>query len=196
MDPTAPEMDGRFWFELFGRRATRRDFLRLGAGAAGVVALGGLPGCGAGRAFRAATHPFTLGVASGDPSPDGVVLWTRLDRMALEAAGAHHDVVEVRWELAEDEGLRRIVRTGSVDARPELGHSAHVELAGLGPGRDYFYRFLAGGEVSAVGRTRTAPEPDADNPRLDFAFLSCQHYEHGYYTALRHLAGERLDLVI
>lgn len=189
-------MNGNFWFELFERRGTRRDFLRLGAGAAGVVALGGLPGCGAGRAFRASTRPFSLGVASGDPTPDGVVLWTRLDAMALEASGVHRDPVEIRWELAEDEGLRRIVRTGTVDARPELGHSAHVELAGLRPGRDYFYRFLAGGDSSAVGRTRTAPAPGADNQRLDFAFLSCQHYEHGYYTALRHLAGERLDLVV
>lgn len=189
-------MHGPHWFDLFGRRASRRDFLRVGAGAAGLVALGALPGCGAGRRLRTDADPFALGVASGDPLPDGVVLWTRLDATALRNAGAHRELVEVAWELAEDEGFRRIVRTGEADARPELGHSVHVELDGLRPGREYFYRFLAGGEASPVGRTKTAPPPGAANGRFDFAFISCQHYEHGYYTALRHLAAERLDAVV
>lgn len=189
-------MHGPYWFDLFDRPVSRRDFLRAGAGAAALVATGALPGCAVGRTLRVRSDPFGLGVASGDPAPDGVVLWTRLDRPSLQEVGAHRDPVEVRWELAEDEGLRRVVRTGTTDARPELGHSVHVELEGLEPGRDYFYRFLAAGETSPAGRTRTAPSPDAANDRFDFAFLSCQHYEHGYYTALRHLAAERLDAVV
>jgi alkaline phosphatase D len=184
------------WFDLFHRRGTRRDFLRVGAGAAGLIALGGLPACGRGRSYRLADHPFTLGVASGDPTPDGVVLWSRLSAESLEGAGLSGELVEVRWEVAEDEAFSRIVGEGLADARPELGHSVHVEVAGLRPGRDYFYRMITGGEASPVGRTKTTPEPGAPIDRFDFAFLSCQHYEQGYYTALRHLCDEPLDLVV
>lgn len=189
-------MDGALWFELFGRRGSRRDFLRVGAGAVALVALGGLPGCTAGRRLRTVDRPFRLGVASGDPTAGGVVLWTRLDGGALEAQGAHLDPVAVRWELAADDAFRRVVRTGSTDARPELGHSIHVEVEGLDPGREYFYRFDVGGESSPVGRTKTAPASDTATGRFDFAFVSCQHYEHGYFTALRHLSDESLDAVV
>lgn len=142
------------------------------------------------------SDPFGLGVASGDPTPDGVVLWTRLEAPVLREAGAHTEPVEVRWELAEDHAFRSVLRSGTVDAVPELGHSVHVELEGLRPAREYFYRFAMGDAASPVGRTKTAPGPDADTDRFDFAFLSCQHYEHGYYTALRHLAAEPLDVVV
>lgn len=189
-------MQGRHWFDLFGRRGSRRDFLRVGASAAGLIAIGALPDCRAGRRLRMRSDPFTLGVASGDPTPDGVVLWSRLSRPSLEEAGAHLETVPVQWELSEDASFSRIVRTGDVDAIPELGHSVHVEVEGLRPAREYFYRFVAGGEASPAGRTMTAPAPDADNERFDFAFVSCQHYEQGYYTALRYLAEERLDLVV
>ncbi len=191
-----PDPTGRLWFELFQRRASRRDFLRAGAGAAALVALGGLPGCSAARRLRTADRPFRLGVASGDPTADGVVLWTRLDPVALEGQAAHLDPVAVRWEVAADAAFRRIVRSGSADARPELGHSVHVELDGLEPGREYFYRFDVGGDASPVGRTKTAPATDAPTQRFDFAFVSCQHYEHGYFTALRHLSEEPLDAVV
>ena len=184
------------WFDLFERRGTRRDFLRVGAGAAALVALGGLPACGRSRTSRLGTYPFSLGVASGDPAPDGVVLWTRLSAESLAAAGTPTDTVEVRWEVADDDRFARIVGSGSADARPELGHSVHVEVGGLRPGREYFYRLIAGGEASPVGRTKTAPAPGDPLARFDFAFLSCQHYEQGYYTALRHLSEEELDLVV
>jgi alkaline phosphatase D len=184
------------WFDLFERRASRRDFLRVGASAAGLVALGGLPGCGFGRSVRFAADPFSLGVASGDPGPDGVVLWARIGREALDSAGVQSEPVAVSWEISEDDAFSRIVRTGTADALPELGHSVHAEVGGLRPGRDYFYRFFAGDDVSPVGRTRTAPPLDAANDRFDFAFVSCQHYEQGYYTALRHLSEESLDLIV
>jgi alkaline phosphatase D len=184
------------WYDLFTRRGTRRDFLRVGAGAAGLVALGALPGCGLGRRVGFRSYPFTLGVASGDPTGSGVVLWTRLGRAAVDEAGVALEPVEVRWEIAEDDGFARVIRTGVADARPELGHSVHVEVEGLEPARDYYYRMIAGGEASPVARTKTAPAEDARNDRFDFAFASCQHYETGYYTALRHLSEEKLDLIV
>ncbi|MDH3270526.1 MAG: alkaline phosphatase D family protein [Gemmatimonadota bacterium] len=189
-------MDGRYWFELFTRRGSRRDFLRVGASAVGLVALGGQTGCATGRRVRVVSNPFTLGVASGDPTPDGIVLWSRLSSTALREIGAHVEPVEVRWELAEDDAFSRIVRAGDAAALPELGHSVHVEIDGLRPGREYFYRFFSGGEASPMGRAKTAPRLDARPDRFDFAFVSCQHYEHGYYTALRHLASESLDVVV
>ena len=184
------------WFDLFGRRATRRDFLRIGAGAAGMVALGALPGCGRGRPRRFLSQPFSLGVASGDPGSESVVLWTRLAEAALREIGSGNEPVDVRWEISEDDAFSRLVRSGVVEARPELGHSVHVEAEGLLPGRDYFYRMIAGGEVSPIGRTRTAQAPGSSVDRFDFAFLSCQHYEQGYFTALRHLSEESVDLVV
>ncbi len=148
------------------------------------------------RQPRFDTDPFTLGVASGDPAPDGVVLWTRLAPDPLRGGGLDPENIEVRWEVAEDEGMRRIVQKGSSTATPDLGHSVHVEVQRLDPGRWYWYRFHAGGATSPVGRTRTAPSAGAPVDRLRFAFASCQHYEDGYYTAYRHMANEDLDLVV
>ena len=184
------------WYDLFHLRGTRRDFLRLTGGVTGVVALGSLSACGRERSLALSANPFTLGVASGDPSPDGVVLWSRLARSALEAAGAADQAVGVDWEIAEDEGFTRIARSGSALATPQLGHSVHIELAGLEPGREYFYRLMAGGQVSPVARTKTAPALGAAVDRFRLAFASCQQYEHGLYTALRHLADEDVDLIV
>ncbi len=178
----------------------RRAF--LGA-AAGLGALAITP-----RALRApllvpragpqfASTPFTLGVASGDPLPGGVVLWTRLaSEPSAPGGGMAGDAVPVRWEVARDESFSAIVRRGTATARPDAAHSVHVDVRGLEPGHDYWYRFLAGGQDSPVGRTRTAPAATASNRSLRFAFASCQHYEQGYFTAHRHLADEDLDLVL
>lgn len=146
---------------------------------------------------RIADYPFRAGIASGEPLPDGVVLWTRLvtDPQALDT-GMQPAPVAVGWEIAEDEGLRRIVARGEALAVAEAGHSVHVEASGLKPDRDYWYRFSAGGHVSPVGRTRTAPAFDADVRRLRIAFGSCQKWESGYYAAHRALAAENPDLVL
>lgn len=142
--------------------------------------------------------PFTLGVAAGDPWPDGFVIWTRLAPEPLaEFGGMPRLAVEVSWEVAEDEAFQRIACRGVQLARPELGHSIHVELDGLAPSRTYFYRFfIAGGERSAVGRARTAPAIGSQVNRVRIASVGCQHYAHGYFTAFAHMAREpELDLV-
>lgn len=183
------------WWDLFHTRASRRDFLRLSAGVAGVVGLGTLPGCG-GRRLRFDDDPFTLGVASGDPASDGFVLWTRLGHSAVDRAGAVGERIAVAWEISDDDTFRSIVRSGSANASPDLGYSVHVEAEGLDAGRDYFYRFIAGDAASPVGRTRTAPPRTEETERIRFAFASCQHYEQGHYTALQHLAAEDVDFIV
>lgn len=141
-------------------------------------------------------NPFALGVASGSPGHDSVVLWTRLVHEALANAGN----VTVRWELAHDKSFKQIVLKGQAEAVPELAHSVHVEAAGLGSARSYFYRFMTAGAgndwVSTVGRTRTLPEPDAPLKRLRLAYASCQRFEHGYFTAWRHLVADKPDMVL
>ena len=144
--------------------------------------------------FRA--YPFSLGVASGDPLPAGVVLWTRLAPDPLRGGGMPPENVEVDWWVATDERMTNVVRRGTTVAEPDLAHSVHVEVNGLEPARWYWYQFRAGAEVSPIGRTRTTPLARAAVDRLSFAFASCQHYEHGYFTAFRHMAAEDLDLVI
>lgn len=182
------------WYDLFGRKGTRRDFMRVGRDAAALVALGALPAPAGERQFKFRSEPFTLGVASGDPMGGSVVLWTRLDAAVLAEADAAEERVAVEWEISADEDFRRIVKKGSSLALKELGHSVHAEVTGLPAGRPYWYRFNAGGQVSATGRTRTFDPALQDHFR--FAFVSCQNYEHGYFTAYRHLAGEDLDLVV
>jgi alkaline phosphatase D len=140
--------------------------------------------------------PFTLGVASGSPSADGMVLWTRLapQPLAPGGLGGLATATPVRWELAADEGFRRIVRRGTATADPRFAHSVHVELAGLPPGRPYWYRFTALGHRSLAGRTATLPAAAALPDRLKFVVASCSHYEVGWFGAYRHMAEERPDL--
>jgi alkaline phosphatase D len=144
-----------------------------------------------------AGYPFTLGIASGDPAPDGMVLWTRLAPQPRENGGGMPAIpVAVGWQVAEDEALTRVVRQGTAIASPDWGHSVHVEVAGLSPDRWYWYQFKCGGDVSPRGRTRTMPAAGAAAERLRFAFASCQKYEMGHYTAYEHMAREDLDLVV
>ena len=143
--------------------------------------------------------PFTLGVASGDPTPDGVVLWTRLapDPFAPDGAGGMGMApVTVEYEVAEDERFARVVRRGAAVATRELAHSVHPEVDGLAPDRWYYYRFRAGSAISPVGRTRTAPAYDSHPDRLRFVFASCQAWSDGYYTGYEHIAAEDIDLVV
>ena len=162
-----------------------------------TLALGGLFVPAFSRHARAADVPrFALGVASGCPRPQSLVLWTRLTGAGLPAQ------VEVQWELAHDEAFTEVAARGREGAVAAWAHSVHAEPAGLAPGRWYWYRFTALGQRSAVGRTRTAPAADAPaGPQpLRFAIASCQRWDHGHYAAWRHLAQEAredgLDLVL
>lgn len=172
---------------------SRRAFI---ACAAGVAAASVLPLRRVLAQHRFSADPFTLGVASGCPQPDAVVLWTRLALKPLIGGGMPPQPVAVAWEIAADEAFRNIVRHGTTAATPQFAHSVHVEVSGLEPGRWYWYRFHAGNAVSPAGRTRTAPATGAPVERMRFAFASCQHYEQGYFGAYRHMAAEDLDLVI
>jgi alkaline phosphatase D len=137
-------------------------------------------------------YPFSLGVASGDPVPDGFVLWTRLAPDPLNGGGMPMLAVEVSWEIAAERRFRTIVQKGSALARPELGHSVHVEVTGLEPGRQYFYRFRAGRELSPTGAVKTAA---AIADRIRFVNAGCQRWDDGWFTAWRHIAGQELDFV-
>jgi alkaline phosphatase D len=126
-----------------------------------------------------------------------MVLWTRLALSPLEPGGGMPpEVVAVDWELATDERMRTVVQHGTAYATPEWAHSVHIEPSGLDPGRDYWYRFRAGGEHSPIGRTRTAPTYGATLERLKVGLVNCQHYEQGYYTAYRHLVADNPDLIV
>ncbi len=166
---------------------SRRDFLRYASGLAAAA----LPLPRVLAQPRFATSPYALGIASGYPVPDGVVLWTRL----APEGGMPPAAVEVGWEVAADEAFRNVVRRGRETAVPRWAHSVRAEVAGLDPGRRYFYRFHAGGVTSPVGRTRTSPAAGAGVEHLRFAYASCQHYEQGHYVAYRHMAAEDLDFV-
>jgi len=181
------------------RDISRRTLLGragIGAGALALYAAGFSQSKAWAKPFFA-QDPFSLGVASGDPLADGVVLWTRLAPEPLSADGGMPGrKVPVRYEVARDEGFRDVVRKGNTFATPELAHSVHVEVEGLDPAREYFYRFKTGPEESPVGRTLTAPAADADLAELTFAFVSCQNYPSGYFTPYRHIAEEDLALVV
>jgi len=143
-----------------------------------------------------AANPFSLGVASGDPLPDGVVLWTRLAPDPLNGGGMPSLDVAVDWEIAADEGLQRVVQRGTVIASARLAHAVHVEVVGLAAAHWYWYRFRVGEAVSATGRTRTAPAVGSAPGLVRFAVASCQNYEQGLFTAYQHMAGEELDFAL
>jgi alkaline phosphatase D len=192
---------------------SRRTFLAGLAGAAGLAACRGGGGAGGGDGGgtgggdgggRPRPRPplpdlpdglFALGVASGDPRPHGVVLWTRLAPVPLEGGGMPEVDVPVDWEVARDERFRRVVRSGTATASPRWGHSVHVDVERLEPGEWYHYRFRVGDEVSPVARTRTAPD-EGRGSELRFLFASCQNWQSGLWGAWAHAPEEDPDLVV
>jgi alkaline phosphatase D len=149
-----------------------------------------------GQPLAFTSDPFTLGVASGSPREDSVVLWTRLALRPLEGGGMPDSPVTVDWQIAEDEKFARVVAQGTEQATPSLAHAVHAEAKGLRPGRHYWYRFRAGNALSPIGRTRTAPTAGSTPSQFRFAFASCQQYEQGYFSAYRDMARRDLDLVV
>ncbi|KOG42478.1 alkaline phosphatase D family protein [Streptomyces resistomycificus] len=183
------------------RHFGRRRFLSLTAAAAALAFATNVPAAGATgtRAMdtaKIADDPFTLGVASGDPMPDSVVLWTRLAPVPYEPGGGMAGLAAaVLWEVALDERFAVVVRSGGSVAFPEYNHTVHVEVDGLAPGSEYFYRFKTGAWISETGRTRTAPARTSAAATLTIAAVSCQAFHDGYFTAHRHLAEDDVDLV-
>ena len=180
---------------------TRRRLL-AGAGSSGLllVAAPSLLRQAAAQAWRAG-DPFSLGVASGAPRSDGFVLWTRLapDPLSSNPAtpgGMIGGDVTVGYEIADDPGMREIVRRGEAVAEQAFAYSVHLDVRGLQPGRPYWYRFSSGDAASRVGRASTLPAPGAGLERLRFGFVSCSNYEHGYFSAYRHLADENPEIVL
>jgi alkaline phosphatase D len=158
-----------------------------------LIALSGAFGasCAIGHRFARSAgggYPFTLGVASGQSSPDGFVIWTRLAvaPLAPDGLGGMSEPTSVLWEVAADDDMRNVIRTGREEAHRRWGHCVHVEVTGLEPGRPYWYRFIALGEASPVGLARTAPAPGTKLASMRFAFASCSNWQLGYFSAYRH----------
>ncbi len=188
------------------RAPRRRTVVKAAAATAALAApLAAIP------AARAADGPaFLHGVASGDPLPDGVLLWTRVTPTpdATPGSGRGPDV-EVRWEVAEDKGFTRVVGSGALSAKAAGDHTVKADVRGLRPASTYYYRFIVGKEGnggngdsespvrSPVGRTRTAPAHDASAAGVRFGLVSCSNWEAGYFSAYRHLAARtELDAVL
>ncbi|GHE90164.1 alkaline phosphatase [Streptomyces griseoluteus] len=159
------------------------------AAAAGAVLAGPLATALPARAATAAPV-FQHGVASGDPLPDGVLLWTRVTPVpeALPGSGAGPDT-EVGWAVARDKAFTDVVATGSTTATAATDHTVKADIRGLQPGTDYWFRFTSGGAESPVARTRTAPAADAAVAGLRFGVVSCANWEAGYFSPYRHLAA-------
>lgn len=180
------------------RAVNRRIFLLGTAAAASGAAILTAPRW-ASAAEPIINYPFTLGVASGDPLPDSVVLWTRLAPSPLNGdglGGMPSSNFDVTWEVSSDQGFTNIVASGVFIAVPAEAHSVHVIAGGLQPGAWYFYRFRVQNHASPVGRTRTAPALTTQPLSMLFAMASCQHWEEGWYHAYQFLTNDNPDLVL
>jgi alkaline phosphatase D len=171
---------------LIGRRAL--------LAATGLGAAGALLDVRTAHAAAIRTDPFGLGVASGDPLPGSVVLWTRL--VGDSGTTLTGRDVEVEWEISSDPLFRRRVRRGQTRTGAALGHSVHVDVRGLEEGQDYWFRFRAGGHLSTAARTRTAPGRHSKPADLRMAIANCQDFQNGYWPAFEALADEDLDVVV
>jgi len=186
MDPTLRD--------LYQLGVSRRELLAHAAALAAIPTLDRAATSMIAPAFR--SDPFTMGVASGDPDHLGFVIWTRLAPEPFAAGGGMPPkAVEVRWEIAADESMSKVLARGTELATPQLGHSVHVEVEGLQADRWYYYRFRAGDAESPIGRARTLPAPDADAAQVTFAVTTCQNWEQGLYTAYEQMRRDAPDLV-
>jgi alkaline phosphatase D len=175
----------------------RRRFMGvLAAGFGAAAARGLLPVEPASAAERFSSDPFTLGVASGDPTSNGIVLWTRLAPVPTDPTYLGTQNYSVAWRISKDQSMRNPVRRGNAAALSELAHSVHVETGGLRPGTDYFYQFEAGGYSSRIGHFRTAPGERDLARQVQFAVATCQDWPSGYFSAYRDMLQYDLDFVM
>jgi alkaline phosphatase D len=184
-------------------RLSRRTLLRMAA-PAGIAVIGSpfiiarSPGQ---QAMSRAGDPFSLGVASGAPKSDGFVIWTRLAPDPLSSdpetpGGMHGEPVQVIYEIAADDRMQKVLRSGTVTARTDEAFAVHLEIGGLESARSYWYRFRTGAAESRVGRAITLPREETLVNSLRFGFVCCSNYEAGYFSAYRLLADEHPDLVL
>jgi alkaline phosphatase D len=182
-------------------RLSRRRLIASAAGAGlSLIAAPALLRGARAQSWQAG-NPFCLGVAAGAPRPDGFVLWTRLAPQPLSSnpetpGGMHGGDVTVGYEIATDDAMVNVVRSGEATAEAHFAYSVHLDVAGLEPGRPYWYRFKSGDATSPVGRAITLPAPGASLDKFRFGFVSCSNYEHGYFSAYRHLTEENPDVVL
>jgi alkaline phosphatase D len=176
----------------------RRSLLVASAATTGAVALGVSLTGEAEAAARAANRYFKHGVASGDPHPTSVILWTRVTPTPQATPGSGKGPrVSVRWQVATDRRFRHVVAKGTFTTSAARDHTVKLEAKGLRPRTAYFYRFLYRGVSSRVGRTKTAPAPHASPRNLRFGVVSCANLPGGYFSAYRHLARRNdLDAVL
>lgn len=170
----------------------RRSALKGGTAAVAVTLLGSA------ATAHAESPVFQHGIASGDPLSNGVIIWTRVTPSEDARPGSGvGPAVSVRWEVAGDEGFGSITASGTHTATADSDHTVKVDVSGLSAGREYFYRFIALGQTSPVGRTSTAPEASASVDRLRLGVVSCANWEAGYFGAYRHLAARNdLDVIV
>ncbi|MFD7298255.1 alkaline phosphatase D family protein [Streptomyces sp. NPDC059897] len=169
---------------------TRRTVVKAAAASAALAA----PLAAAVPAQAAEAPAFLHGVASGDPLPDGILLWTRVTPAAdaVPGSGKGPDV-RVSWEIAEDKAFRQVVGRGTVTASAASDHTVKADVRGLRPATAHYFRFSVDAAHSPVGRTRTTPAADASPEGLRFGIVSCANWEAGYFSPYRHLAA-RADL--
>ncbi len=171
----------------------RRTVLASGtaAGLVGVAAGATLPaGAGAAAAGPRAKRYFQHGIASGDPRPKKVILWTRLTPTPASTPGSGKGPkVQVRWEVATDEGFRKIAARGTFTTSAARDHTVKLDATGLKPATWYYYRFTYRGAHSQVGRTRTAPRPRSNPRHLRFGIVSCANLQAGWFSAYRGIAA-------
>jgi len=165
------------------RSITRRGTLKGMGATLGALSLRGF------KVLAAAPAHFTHGVASGDPLSDRVILWTR----ALPGEGAARRL-QGRWEVAEDLRFTKIIASGPFATGPERDYTVKVDAGGLRPGHRYWYRFIADGVTSPIGRTRTLPTGSVEQFRV--GVCSCSNYPQGYFNVYRDMAVADLDLVL
>ncbi|MEU1539877.1 alkaline phosphatase D family protein [Actinacidiphila glaucinigra] len=170
------------------RTPSRRSVVKAGAVVTGAALIPLT--AGAGPASAAAEPAFLHGVASGDPLPDGVLLWTRVTPVPEAVPGSGlGPAAEVGWTVARDRAFTSVVATGTATATAASDHTVKADVRGLQPATDYWFRFTAGGVTSPAGRTRTAPAENATADRLRFGVVSCANWEAGYFSSYRHLAA-------
>ncbi|MGP3981328.1 alkaline phosphatase D family protein [Streptomyces sp. KR80] len=178
--------------DLLPNNPTRRKVVKAAAASAALLPIAAAPSIVA--AAESEQPAFLHGVASGDPLPDGVLLWTRVTPTpdAVPGSGKGPDVT-VGWQMSEDKSFGTVVARGTTTARASSDHTVKVDVRGLRPATDYFFRFTVDGVTSAVGHTRTTRAHDATGHAVRFGVVSCANWESGWFSAYRHLAA-RTDL--